>query len=287
MCFAWTSCLSVGGLDKVLLGLAAQNCCVCTYQGIFQSYHLFWLTAVVLQQSNWVLRVIDELIRGVHWKLSSLVEGREPCAAMTQRAACHMHTQHWDLNTTQFTRTIQKECRSVYFEKNLEIQTQLLRTLDQLCCIKEGTRVNSSLLLITHISPSLGWEEYRIWFWWGKMIWWLSLHVSNNLVMSFMPDTPVEYLWLGRAARWSLFGAWLDLKHGIQLLPFRIPDWEESPTWHHIWFLEFLWDLLLSHHCHYDNTRHMRGVTAVCAFAGCYKSIQPVFRAAALPDMRC
>lgn len=75
MRFAWTACLSVGSLEKLLLGLTAQSDLVCvsvcvrvsswTYcQGICQSYRLSRLSVVVLVlvESNWVLRVIDELI---------------------------------------------------------------------------------------------------------------------------------------------------------------------------------------------------------------------------------
>lgn len=67
MCFASTACLSVGSLEKLLLGLPTQVCvCACACQGICQSYRLSRLSVVVpvLVESNWVLRVIDELISG-------------------------------------------------------------------------------------------------------------------------------------------------------------------------------------------------------------------------------
>lgn len=189
---------------------------------------------------------------------------------MTQRAVCHIHTQHWDLNTTQFTWTVEEECRSVYFEKNLGIQTQLPRLLDQLCCIKEET---SSFLLTTHISPSLCWEQNRYW--------WLSLHVLNNLIMNFISH--LEYLWLGLAACWGLFlgvagfEAWRPIITGYDSGLGSVSN-------------------LTSHLTPGVSLRSFWVTTVIVAISGtcpvlldgpvCALS-QPVFRAAARPDMCC
>lgn len=73
----------------------------------------------------------------------------------------------------------------------------------------------------------------------------------------------------------------LDLRLGIQLLLIMSRGRDVFPTGPHIWFLEFLFCGVTTVTISTNGTCVVLLNGPVCAFTGCYKSIQAVFRTAA------